>query len=266
MYFTVPEILDIAAVSEYLAANDVAKGSLFSQRLDPRLPKMIYMERKAVEWAYSQTPTYSDIIITGNYLYAICGKYALAARNIINGGGGGTPITPVTPTDDCTGVVMITAADFQPEGITVVHTDWANKTIQIFWNNVNRFILSPTEWAYIPGGGFQILISGFDANTNNSDCVFMVFIGCFNPGVTQYVPPSGSPLMTTSFSGDAVTTVFNIPHLLAGVPNYVIQPVGEDTAGEYTSTADSTNIIITYNVAPPVGTDNVVFDWNANLP
>lgn len=262
--FTVQEILDIAAVSEYLAANDVAKGSLFSQRLDPRLPLMLYMERKAVYWAYSQTPTYTDIVFTSNYLYALCGKYALSAQWIINGGGGGTPVVPITPTDDCTGLVHITSADFEGDGVTVVDGDWNNKILQIFWNDIPRFIYDPTEWSYVIGGGFKILIPGFDASVN--DYNLYVFVGCFNPGAAQYVPASGSQLKQTSFDGDGVTTVFLIPHLITGVPNYTVQPVGDDSAGEFSSTADATDIIITYNVAPPIGTENVIFDWGANAP
>lgn len=89
----VSQIISIAKVSEYLAAQDIAKASLFGGPIDKELATKIYMERKAVEWKYTYDPTNTtDLVLTANYLLALCGKYAAPALIIVNGGTGGTVI------------------------------------------------------------------------------------------------------------------------------------------------------------------------------
>lgn len=50
---TVAEQIQYAKISQYLSANDVAAGALWGARIDPRLPIILYMERKAVEELYN---------------------------------------------------------------------------------------------------------------------------------------------------------------------------------------------------------------------
>lgn len=95
MAYTPQQIIEIAEVSEYLAGNDVSLGQLFGGRLDPRLPVMLYMERKAIQWMYNLSPNNSTLPATSNYLYSICYK-SRTAWNIISGGSGGS-IPPITP-------------------------------------------------------------------------------------------------------------------------------------------------------------------------
>ena len=53
--FTVPQVINIAKTSLYLASVDVQKGYLYSPRAIPESAKMIYMELKALEWAYNNS-------------------------------------------------------------------------------------------------------------------------------------------------------------------------------------------------------------------
>lgn len=47
-------------------------------------------------------------------------------------------------------------------------TTLAGKNLAIFWNDIPRFLDKDAgEWSDLPGGGFKINISGFDATTNN---------------------------------------------------------------------------------------------------
>jgi len=69
-----------------------------------------------------------------------------------------------------------------------------------------------------------------------------------------------------TFSGDGSTTVFNIAHGLAGTPTkYGVSPLTPDADADRTVTVDATNIVVTFSVAPPTGTDNVKFGWWAKL-
>lgn len=97
MPLTVENIIQVAKVSEYLAANDIAKGTLFGQKAKPapETAKIIYMERKAVEYMYDRDPSNETLTATANYLYALCNRYVLQAQVVVNGStGGGEVVTP----------------------------------------------------------------------------------------------------------------------------------------------------------------------------
>jgi len=69
-----------------------------------------------------------------------------------------------------------------------------------------------------------------------------------------------------TFSGDGSTTTFNIPHGLADTPSkYGVSPLTPDADASRTITADVTNITITFDTAPPSGTDNLKFGWWARV-
>lgn len=93
---TVPQIIQIAKISQYLAAQDVSKGVLFGQRVAPSTPIVLYCERKAVEWLYDLDPTSDTLTLTANYLYSLCRGYNLKAQSITGGGGSIVPPVPAT--------------------------------------------------------------------------------------------------------------------------------------------------------------------------
>ena len=67
-----------------------------------------------------------------------------------------------------------------------------------------------------------------------------------------------------TFSGTGSQTVFNIAHGLPTTPEVVtLKESSDDAAGHYKVTYDSTNITITYAVAPISGSSNVTFVWGA---
>lgn len=41
-------------------------------------------------------------------------------------------------------------------------TALSGQNIQVFWNEAQRYLLKGTEWSDLAGGGFTILISGFN--------------------------------------------------------------------------------------------------------
>lgn len=78
---TIPEIITIAKGSQPLCANDVARKVYGGLGVDLLLPRKIYMVRKNVERIYGQDPDDETLPATANYLYALCGKYGLAAQH-----------------------------------------------------------------------------------------------------------------------------------------------------------------------------------------
>lgn len=77
-----------------------------------------------------------------------------------------------------------------------------------------------------------------------------VFIG--DSGVSTYSAAGG--------------TAFNVPHGLGRVPDsYSVQGVSSDATAEVIDSIvpDATNLVVTYKVAPPSGTNNVLLSWQA---
>ena len=87
---TVPDIIEIAQLSQPLAANYIQKRGLYGGGIDRKLPRLLYMVRKTVEKRYDQDPSDSTLVKTANYLYALCAPFNLEAQNMLAGGGGGT--------------------------------------------------------------------------------------------------------------------------------------------------------------------------------
>lgn len=100
MALTIPQIIEVAKVSQYLCLNDIQKSGLYGGGQDLQLPNKIYMVRKNVEWRWDSnpiSPVTSDLYTMGNYLLALCGKYSIAAQNIL---GTGQPVNNVILTEN----------------------------------------------------------------------------------------------------------------------------------------------------------------------
>lgn len=71
--------------------------------------------------------------------------------------------------------------------------------------------------------------------------------------------------LSATQSGNGSTTVFNIAHGLYAAPLYAdAKPYTTDSLGSFTTTSDATNVILTYSVPPPSGTNNLRWYWRAD--
>jgi len=72
---------------------------------------------------------------------------------------------------------------------------------------------------------------------------------------------------TDTQSGDGTTSVFQISHNLAEAPSYAsVEASSEDASTDfYVSGKSSSSIEITYAQAPPSGTDNLSWEWEAEV-
>jgi hypothetical protein len=95
---TIPEIINIAKISGYLADNAVdANGVFVFGSLDKDLPKKIYMETTALEWAYNNNAaSETSLRSVANWVYDLCGKYATIAKGIVSSGSGNVIYNPST--------------------------------------------------------------------------------------------------------------------------------------------------------------------------
>lgn len=87
---------------------------------------------------------------------------------------------------------------------------------------------------------------------------------------TAWKGRTGAPKSGTyTGSGNGSTTAFNIAHGVGGTPptgrnSWGLVPLTEASLARHTVTANGTNLIVTFAVAPPTGTNNLSFRWNAN--
>jgi hypothetical protein len=212
-------ILANAPIACYLAAKKIEKSTIRGGGyLDPELPQKIYIVYKLLKEIYDNDPTYDGVVAVSNYLWELCGEFGIAAL-AISGGGGGS-VVPVSP-GNTTGILFEYLIEVRG-GIP----DFANATdyddsrvvghdLVIFWNDIPRFLIAGTEWAYTPTG-FRILVGGFDASIN--DYYLIVFIkdplgvsGATNIEVTrafQYTGIGGETSITSALlSGGTIVSV-----------------------------------------------------------
>ena len=163
---TVSQTISIMKVSQYLASADVANGSLFSPKLDPRLPIMLYVERRFLEAIYNADSSWEDLQQVADYGYALCWPYAPKAESIVNGGGGGS-VSPVTPTQQFP--IYITEADFT-SATFYPNTNIIGSNIVIFINELNRYFFNGVDFT-ISATGITMLVAGFDATLNTYNII-----------------------------------------------------------------------------------------------
>lgn len=93
--YPVATIIDIGKVSQGLALVDNLKQKSFKNgAIDNRLPLLIFLVRRTVEYGYEVDPLGDTTTSLANYLYALCRRYANLALNKLGQGGGGIIIDP----------------------------------------------------------------------------------------------------------------------------------------------------------------------------
>lgn len=158
---TVARILQVSPVAQYLASNYIAKKNIIGDRaLDNRLPITIYMVYVVLKKIYDNDSSYPGLQVVADYLWELIGRWGIIAEAIVDGNTGGS-IAGITTRQ---GVIWIriTSADFANA------TDYVNEELQgvtffLDANWVTKILEPETDWEYLPGGGFRILLDGFDA-------------------------------------------------------------------------------------------------------
>ncbi len=83
--FTIQEIIDLADMSVSLSGNYQEKGNLFEKRLAYTAPQTIALVTDALRWQNEGQPTDNTLRGVANYLYWLCGKFALEAQFATDG-------------------------------------------------------------------------------------------------------------------------------------------------------------------------------------
>jgi hypothetical protein len=204
--YTVPQIIQIAKLSQALADDDIAKGSLFGRRLDPLLAVKIYCVRKDVEWLYDLDPDSEHFPLISNFLLALCEKYAMRAWAILSGASGGRVVTPITPVPSTASsniaFYIVKKSDFT-NATDYTNEELDSKDISVFGNWINRY-LEDDEYVLLTGGVVRILIDGFDSSAFEDGKIIM------RVDVNGEAPPS-TIVNVFTYDLTGLTTITDIP-------------------------------------------------------
>jgi hypothetical protein len=95
----IPSIISLSKICEYLAKYDsIIDNGLNNGSLNSNLSKEIYQARKNVEYMYNENPTDINLVLMGDYLYALCSGLMSKAKTIF-GSNGGVIIPPNSSTN-----------------------------------------------------------------------------------------------------------------------------------------------------------------------
>jgi hypothetical protein len=86
-------ILSNAPIAAVLAGNDIANGSIYGQRVDPKLDQKIFATYFIIKKIYDLNSTYSGMDTACSYLWELMGKYGIQALSYTGGGGSVAPPT-----------------------------------------------------------------------------------------------------------------------------------------------------------------------------
>lgn len=82
-------IVEYAKISQYLSADAIAKGTVFSNgNLNPMLPEQLNIVWTSLQHLIDTDPTNTNITGTKNFLQSLCGPFALQASAIVGNSGG----------------------------------------------------------------------------------------------------------------------------------------------------------------------------------
>lgn len=85
-----------------------------------------------------------------------------AFRIMVDAGGGSSAVVPTA-----TFPFVVTSADFEPDGVTLLDSRITGNSIYLLSNNVpNPILTEPSDFSYI-SGGIEITLPGFDSNSFN---------------------------------------------------------------------------------------------------
>lgn len=210
----------IAKASEYLSGNDIAKGSLFGQRLNPKLNQIIYAERMSLTWMLGQNSSFPTLQDVANYVLWLCGKWWLQANYIINQGGGGQPVTPITPSPlvgSTLNWIEVTKSMFA-NGTDYVDERLKGKDLSIDGNWLGEKIETKgIQWEYLNDGGVRILIDGFNAKSDDFNDTEVIIRILINGAIS-----AGMPLTTYNYDLSADTEIPGMPTGTDNQTRYVV--------------------------------------------
>jgi hypothetical protein len=184
---TIPRILSIAKISQYMAANESAKREFFEgSDPDSKLPVILYTERKIFEGLYNRNSSSTRLRGMANYVYALCGKYAALAEGVLDNLAAGAP-TVTGPSD-------ASITEGQSASFTISVTSTLPYTIAWFKDGVlvsgeTGLTLTVTPTVADDGAIYQAVVTSAAGSSNSANAELTVaasLTGSYYYGDTDY--------------------------------------------------------------------------------
>lgn len=159
----ISEIIALSKICQYISSYDAnIDTALNGDSLNSNLGREIYQTRRNVEWMYQNNSSDTNLVLVGDYLYALCGKYISSAEVILGYGGGGVIITPSNPIS----TIQFSVDGGQPYAPTNGQTQYNNPTLanittySIFCKSIADYLIQGSDFRYLVTGGFELLSAG----------------------------------------------------------------------------------------------------------
>jgi hypothetical protein len=199
------------------------------------------------------------VALTPNYSLATCNNGVIIANGGCGCSGGSSTTGPVSGCTDSILPFKLTAGSSvlsTPSliGVEILIVIREGIVMSAFPVDTNGYIFDPVTGTFTPnipagpaGESFIILYKNCNGNSGTP------------------IPVIGLRTGSQSFSGDGITTIFNINH--GGFPFtptfYVVGIGAPASAGVYYYTVNSVNVIVTFDIAPVTGSNNIILTWAA---
>jgi len=182
---TAAEVIPIAKICQYLAADDSQSQSLLKGRfLRGQLSRWIYIVRQSVEWLNQISPNSFELTAQVNYLYWLCMPYVGKAKYILNQGGSGQIVNPATGVASSIEEVFY-QSEVDGAGTPTLVTGQTSFIItdDFILNNSLQIII---DNSVIPFGVYADRMS-YTVTYTNSDATVFIYNGSPNIGLQQYM-------------------------------------------------------------------------------
>ncbi len=159
MSLTIPQIIEVAKISQYLSANKNAKTVVVNYGKLPQnnLPLMIKIVREDVEYMFNNTPTNSTLVGNANYLYSLCGGYAVEAEYIMGITNNGSSLSPSALLANIQFTVDVGDAPIHGSTEYINPLLAYNNTYSIYDSGRAGFLVQGVDFNYRVAGGFTLL-------------------------------------------------------------------------------------------------------------
>jgi hypothetical protein len=201
-----------------------------------------------------------EIALTPNYSLATCNSNVIITNGGCGCGGGSSTTGPVAGCTDGVlpfklgaGVSSLTTPALIGVQILIVIREGI--VMSAYPNEVNGYIFDNVTGTFLPNSPAG----------PSGESFIILYKDCRPNGSGIPIPVVGLRTGTQLFSGDGSTTTFNINH--GGFPFtptfYVVGIGAPASAGTYYYTVNSVNIVVTFDVAPVFGLNNIILTWAA---
>lgn len=255
--YTIPECIQIAKICRVLATEDIRTSTYYNgQPIDKRLPKMLFMEQRAVEWYNNHGSNSQYLNDMANYLLALCWPYLHKSLTVIGSIGAAAPVI-TGPSNQ-----SVTAGNNATFSVSVI----GSSPFSYQWyDTLGNLISGATGSSYtflnaqLTDNGNTFFVKVTDSNGKSATSgVATLTVTAILEGFLSYGDIDPATALQSSTDPFTYQNTFSITHnaslsitipVLASVNKFLIVkvPIGESTKNTWFNTALNNGTIPDFN-------------------